>query len=201
MQLITTGAYDYSADDFRDLSGVLPFDLEVLEGNAGLGADWPVGVFKSAQALALAIAVFSAPSTFKENWPLWKEIFDASSQLVLERFKDLRVDRDTAQMIAMHHAIESIGVRPDWLEIHMAIRHFDTGVGGYDDLLKTERVVLSWPEYAERGDRNFLLGVDSLSEAAKQAVSRYVFGITDFSGQYTVIVERDGRISFSSALR
>ena len=205
MQLISAHIYSEEIDDIderlKELIRNPPHGFEVIEGNAGRGADWPVAVVKSASALAIALSVFSAPKTIKENWPIWKEIFDEAATILTEKFEDLRIDRDTAQMIAMHHAVEVLGVSQDWLEVHMAIRHYDNGIGSYEDLINTPRVIMDWPDYSSRGDQNFLKGVNSLDEASKQAKSRYIFGITDYSGSYTIVVERDGTISFSEILK
>jgi len=204
MQLISAHIYGDEVDDidkkFKALIENPPHGLEIIEGNAGRGADWPVGVFKCANALAIALTVFSAPRTIQDNWPIWKELFDKSSNLIIENFNDLRIDRDSAQMIAMNHAVEVLGVNPEWLEVHMAIRHFHAGVGSYEDLMKVKRVVMEWPNYKNRGDESFLKGIDSLEEASKQAIARYIFGITDYSGSYTIIVEKDGSISFASSI-
>jgi hypothetical protein len=204
MQLISAHIYSDELDDIdqklRTMIERPPAGLEIFEGNAGRGADWPVAVFRSASAFTIALTVFGAPKTIKENWPIWKDMFDKASSVVIEKFNDLRIDRDSAQMIAMNHAVEVLGVQPEWLEVHMAIRHFDIGVGDYEDLLNTKRVVMEWPDFHERGDINFIKGVESVEEASKQAKARYIFGITDYLGSYTIIVEKDGTVSFAEIL-
>ena len=205
MQLITANIYDYERDDvcaaFTELIDQPPEGLVILEGNAGKGADWPVGIVRSAQALAVAWAVFSAPNTFEENWPIWKEIYDETRRFVIERFGDVRVDRDSAQMIALHHAIQFLSVRPDEVEIHMAFRQsVISGVGSYEDLLNSKRITMEWPDFSVRGDKYYLKGVESLDEAAKQTVARYFFGISDISSVTSLVVEMNGSVSFSGRL-
>lgn len=176
-----------------------PDGFEVLEGNAGLGADWPAAIWKSATALTIALTVFSAPATIKENWPLWKEIYDEATVLMLGFHGEVRIDRDSAQMIAMHHAIEVLGLSAANLTIHLAIRHYRHSCAGYQDLLNEARVDMYWPD-GEIGSEEFSQGVRSNEEAAKQVVSRYIFGVEDFESCMTVVVEQDGSVSLSAVL-
>lgn len=176
-----------------------PAGFEVLEGNAGLGADWPAAIWKNANALAIALAVFSAPSTIKENWPIWKSFFDQAVTLMMEFHEEFRIDRDTAQMIAMHQAVEVLGMHAENLNVHMAIRHYRQGCGSYQDLLVEARVDMVWPE-GEHGSAAFSQGVRSNEEAARQAVSRYIFGIEELETCKTIIIEMDGKVSLSAEL-
>ena len=176
-----------------------PTGFEVIEGNAGLGADWPAAIWKNANALAIALAVFSAPSTIRENWPFWKSLYDQAVTLMMEFHEEFRIDRDTAQMIAMHHAVEVLGMNADNLNVHMAIRHYRQSCGNYQDLLVEERVDMVWPA-GEYGSDAFSQGVRSNQEAARQAVSRYVFGIEDLETCKTIIIEMDGTVSLSAEL-
>jgi len=205
VQIIAFGVYDEEQDDFsldfRNLSGEPPADLVFVEGNAGLGADWPVGVVKSAKALAIAYAVFAAPSTIKENWPIWLEIYQQTTDLISAKLGNYSIDRDTAQMLAMHHAVDVLNLNPNHLETHMAIRHYRlNGHGGYDDLINEERVDLSWPQPSGYGSEDYSIGVRSLQEAAKQASARYIFGIHDGHDLFSIVVEQTGEVSFSKVL-
>ncbi len=174
-----------------------PSGFIVLEGNAGLGADWPAAIWKSTQALTVALAVFSAPATIKENWPLWKEIYDEAVSLMLEFHGEFRIDRDSAQMIAIHHAVDVLGMNAANLNVHMAVRHFRQSACSYQDLLVDERTDMHWPEFAEHGSDEFSQGVQSNEEAAKQAICRYIFGIDDLENCKTIVVEQDGTVSLS----
>lgn len=197
--LTTTKVYDVANDCsdpvFLKLVNQPPEDIIILDGNAGLGADWPAGIWKSLNGAALALAIISAPSTIEENWPHWKRIFDRVTQKILEFHGEYRVDRDTAQVIAMHHAFTTTGLLPDRMTVHMAIRHYFTTVAGYEDLLEKERVDMIWPDEAEIGSEAFSQGVRSNEEAARQAKCRYIFGINDGARCATLVVEQDGSIS------
>lgn len=174
-----------------------PSGIIILDGNAGLGADWPAAIWKSTQALTIALAVFTAPATIKENWPLWKEIFDRAVTLMLEFHKEFRIDRDSAQMIAMHHALAVVGMNAANLNVHMAVRHFRQSGCSYQDLLVDERIDMHWPEYAEHDSEEFYQGVQSNEEASKQAICRYIFGVNDLETCRTIVVEQDGTVSLS----
>ena len=130
MQFLTTtnvyGPGDHSNEAFLELVKMPPDGIIILDGNAGLGADWPAGIWKSLNGMAVALAILSAPSTIEENWPKWKEIFDYVSQQIIDFHGEFRVDRDSAQVIAMHHAVTNFGIEPSRLSVHMAIRHFFT---------------------------------------------------------------------------
>jgi hypothetical protein len=67
-------------------------------------------------------------------------------------------------------------------------------------LLADKRVDLVWPDSGEFGTPEFFVGVGSNEEAAKQAVCRYIFGLEDLHGCFTIIVESDGSISLAEAL-
>jgi len=201
MQFLTmTNVYgpgDHSNEKFLELVRVPPQGIIILDGNAGLGADWPAGIWKSLSGAAVALTIFSAPSTIEENWPKWKELFDNVAQQVIEFHGEFRIDRDSAQVIAMHHSVTACGIDPNQMSVHMAIRHFFATVAGYEDLLKTDRVDMDWPEHGDFGSEEFSIGVRSNEEAARQARCRYVFGIYDGSKCLTVVVESDGTISMT----
>jgi hypothetical protein len=177
-----------------------PSGFLILDGNAGLGADWPAAIWKSTQALTIALAVFSAPSTIKENWPLWKDIFDSAVNLMLEFHGEFRIDRDSAQMIAMHHAVAVVGMKAENLNVHMAVRHFRQSGCSYQDLLVDDRFDMQWPDHGEHGSEEFSQGVQSNEEASKQAICRYIFGINDLETCRTIVVEQDGTVSLSVEL-
>lgn len=202
--LTTTNVYDVENDcsnaRFLELVANPPDGLVILDGNAGLGADWPAGIWKSLNGAALALAIISAPSTIEENWPYWKKLFDAVAEQIIEFHGEFRVDRDSAQVMAMHHAFANFGLEPGRMTVHMAIRQYFTSYAGYDDLLKTDRVNMEWSEDSEIGSDAFLRGVRSNEEAARQAISRYFFGIDDGSKCISVVVERDGSISMAQEL-
>jgi hypothetical protein len=204
MQFLTTtnvyGPGDHSNEAFLELVRTPPQGVVILDGNAGLGADWPAGVWKSINGAVVALAIFSAPSTIEENWPIWKEIFDSVAEQVLEFHGEFRIDRDSAQVIAMHHAVATSGFDPERMSVHMAVRHFFTTYAGYEDLLNTDRVEMDWPEHGEFGSEEFSRGVLSNEEAARQARCRYVFGIDDGSKCITIIVEQDGSVSFTEEM-
>ncbi|WP_156783300.1 hypothetical protein [Roseovarius nubinhibens] len=204
MQLLTTtnvyGPGDHSNEAFLELVTNPPEGVVVLDGNAGLGADWPAGVWKSLNGAAVALAILSAPSTIEENWPVWKEIFDSIAQKVIEFHGEFRIDRDSAQVIAMHHSVAVCGIDPNSMSVHMAIRHFFTSYPGYEDLLKTDRIDMDWSGNADFGSEAFSHGVRSNEEAARQARCRYIFGINDGSSCLTVVVEQNGNVSMSAAM-
>lgn len=204
MQFLTTtnvyGPGDHSNEAFLELVKMPPDGIIILDGNAGLGADWPAGIWKSLNGMAVALAILSAPSTIEENWPKWKEIFDYVSQQIIDFHGEFRVDRDSAQVIAMHHAVTNFGIEPSRLSVHMAIRHFFTTFAGYEDLLTTERVDMDWPEHGGFGSEEFSRGVRSNEEAARQARCRYIFGIEDGSNCLTIVVEQDGSVSMSEEM-
>lgn len=204
MQLLTTTrVYDSENDQmdvyFMSLVNSPPSGFLVLDGNAGLGADWPAGIWKSVQGIAVALSIISAPSTIKENWPLWKSIFEELTQKVIEIHGEYRIDRDTAHVIAIHHAVFQENLRSDRLSVHMAIRHYFSSVAGYEDLLITDRLIMDWPD-GEYGTEAFSQGVRSNEEAAKQARCRYIFGIEDGYNCLTLIIEQDGTISGAKKL-
>jgi hypothetical protein len=204
MQFLTTtnvyGPGDHSNEEFLELVRVPPNGIIILDGNAGLGADWPAGIWKSLNGAAIALAIFSAPSTIEENWPAWKELFDNIAQQVIEFHGEFRIDRDSAQVIAMHHGVAECGIDPNRMSVHMAIRHFFTTVPGYEDLLKTNRVDMVWPEHGDFGSEEFSIGVRSNEEAARQARCRYIFGIDDGSKSLTIVVESDGSVSMNQEM-
>lgn len=205
MQLLAVaGVYDPGSDSFSEafqrLVHTPPSGFVVLEGNAGLGADWPAAIWKSAQALAVAVTIISAPATIKENWPIWKEIFDQATEYMLEHHGEFRIDRDTAQVLAIQHAVAELGMDATELMVHLAIRHYHQSIGGYEDLLLTERVDMDWIEGSEWGSTEFSAGVRSNEEAARQVLCRYVFGIGDLSRSQTIVVEMDGTVSFEKKL-
>ncbi len=199
MQFLTTtnvyGPGDHSNEAFLELVRMPPQGIVILDGNAGLGADWPAGIWKSLNGAAVALAIFAAPSTIEENWPIWKEIFDDIAQQVIEFHGEYRIDRDSAQVIAMHHSVSVCEIDPNRMSVHMAIRHYFTTVAGYEDLLKTDRVDMDWPEHGDYGSEEFSIGVRSNEEAARQARCRYIFGIDDGSKCLTIVVESDGTVS------
>ena len=201
MQLLSTtnvyGPGDHSNVQFLKLVESPPTGIIILDGNAGLGADWPAGIWKSLNGAAIALAILSAPSTIEENWPRWKEIYDDLVQQVLDFHGEYRIDRDSAQVIALQHAVAMEGLEPSKISVHLAIRHYYSTVAGYEDLLKTERVDMNWPEYGDFKSKEFSQGVRSNEEAARQARSRYIFGIEDGSKCVTVVVEADGTVSLS----
>lgn len=205
MQLLATeGIYglegDFTNDRFLRLVNNPPSDFRVLEGNAGLGADWPAAIWRSATGLSLALSILAAPATLEENWPKWKAIFDNMIGFMRDFHGEFRIDRDTAQVIALHQAIYNEGLNACDINMHLAIRHYTTGVGGYEDLLMEDRIDMSWP-LDECGPAAFSHGVRSNQEAAKQACCRYIFGISDLRDCRTIVVESDGSISFCSRLR
>lgn len=204
MQFLTTknvyGPGDHSNEAFLNLVRKPPEGVIILDGNAGLGADWPAGIWKSLNGAAVALAILSAPSTIEENWPIWKEIFDRISKQVIDFHGEYRIDRDSAQVLAMHHSVEVHGIEADRMSVHMAIRHYFTGVAGYEDLLITDRVDMDWPEHAEFGSEAFSRGVRSNEEAARQARCRYIFGIDDGENCLTIVVGQDGRILMSEKM-
>jgi hypothetical protein len=204
MQFLTTtnvyGPGDHSNEAFLRLVKNPPQGIVILDGNAGLGADWPAGIWKSLNGLAIALSIFSAPSTIKENWPLWKELFDDIAQRVIEFHGEYRIDRDSAQVIAMHHSVAACGIDANRMSVHMAIRHFFSSFGGYEDLLLTDRVDMYWPEHGDFGSEEFSIGVRSNEEAARQARCRYIFGIDDGSKCITIVVESDGTVSMKREL-
>lgn len=199
MQLLTTTkVYDVGEDrslgDFIELVRNPPVGIVILDGNAGLGADWPAGIWKSLEGAALAFAIISAPSTIEENWPKWKAIFNYVAQHILEFYGECRIDRDTAQVIAIHHAVTNCGFRSKSLNVHMAIRHYFSTFASYEDLLKSERVDMDWDRSDLSESEAFSHGVQSNEEAAKQARCRYVFGIEDYKNCLTLVVEQDGSV-------
>jgi hypothetical protein len=198
MQFLTTtnvyGPGDHSNEAFLELVKMPPEGVVILDGNAGLGADWPAGVWKSINGAAVALAILSAPSTIKENWPVWKDIFDSIAQQIVEFHGEFRIDRDSAQVIAMHHSVADHGIDPNQMSVHMAFRHFFTTVAGYEDLLNTDRVEMDWPEHGDAGSEEFSRGVRSNEEAARQARCRYIFGIEDGSKCLTIVVDQDGSV-------
>ena len=204
MQLLTTtNVYDVE-NDFTDLDFLKivenpPTGYLVIDGNAGLGADWPARIWKNLNGIAIALAIISAPSTIEDNWPKWKEIFDDLTQKVLEFHGEYRIDRDTAHILALHYAVNKCGLKPDTLSIHMAVRHFSSSYPGYEDLLECERLEMNWFDLSPHGSKEFQHGVRSNEEAAKQACCRYIFGIQDFGKCVTIVVEQDGTISFARA--
>lgn len=205
MQLLTTKrVYDVEGDqsnlDFLKLVESPPPGVIILDGNAGLGADWPAGIWKSLNAAAIALAVFSAPSSIEENWPRWKAIYDEITHAMMEFHGEFRIDRDTAQMIAMQNAVAVHGLSPRRLDVHMAIRHYFSSFAGYEDLLTTDRVEMDWPDQADFGTKEFSKGVRSNEEAARQARCRYLFGISDGSQCLTICVEQDGSVSLEKSL-
>ncbi|MCF6432905.1 hypothetical protein, partial [Leisingera sp. MMG026] len=121
-------------------------------------------------AMAIALAIFSAPSTIEDNWPRWKEIYDSVAAQVIQWHGEFSIDRDSAQVIAMHHAVSALGLEAAQLSVHMAIRHFFTTVAGYEDLLTTERHVMDWSHDGEFGSEGFSIGIKSTEEAARQAI-------------------------------
>ncbi len=204
MQLLTTtnvyGPHDRLNEAFLELVRRPPPGIIILNGNAGLGADWPAGIWKSLNGAAVALAILSAPSTIEDNWPVWKEIFDDIAQRVIEFHGEFRIDRDSAQVIAMHHSVITCGIDPKRMSVHMAIRHFFTTVAGYEDLLKTDRVDMDWPEHGDFGSDDFSRGVRSNEEAARQARCRYIFGVDDGSNCLTLVVEQDGSVSMEKGM-
>ncbi len=205
MQLLTTtNVYDVekdcSTDEFLTLVLHPPSGIHVLNGNAGLGADWPAGIWKSLNAAAIAVTIISAPSTIEENWPRWQAIYEAVTQKLLKVHGEYRVDRDTAQVLAMHHAVSSFGLNPSRMTVHMAIRHYFTTVAGYDDLLQTERVDLEWPDTDDRLTDAFSKGVRSNEEAARQATARYIFGLEDGVTCVTLVVDHGGNVILAESL-
>ena len=204
MQFLTTtnvyGPGDHSNEAFLELVRVPPEGIIIFDGNAGLGADWPAGIWKSLNGAAVALAIFSAPSTIEENWPVWKELFDNITQQMIEFHGEYRLDRDSAQVIAMHHAVAACGIEPNRMSIHMAIRHFFTTVAGYEDLLRTDRVDMDWPEYGDFDSKESSIGVRSNEEAARQARCRYIFGIDDGAKCLTLVVESDGTVSMTEEM-
>jgi hypothetical protein len=206
MQLLAFGnvydeANDRLQDDFVRLTQNPPSEFEVLEANAGMGADWPGALWTNAQGIAVALAIFSAPATIEQNWPTWKRLYDQATALMLEFHGEFRIDRDTAQVIAIEHAVVKLGMRADSLTIHMAIRHFRQYGNFYQDLLADERIDMSWVTLAEQGRVEVSPNViKSTEEAARQAICRYVFGIGDTHSCTTLVVEQDGRVTFSADL-
>lgn len=170
MQFLTTtnvyGPGDHSNEAFLELVRMPPQGIIILDGNAGLGADWPAGIWKSLNGTAVALTIFSAPSTIEENWPVWKEIFDSIAQQVIEFHGEYRIDRDSAQVIAMHHSVAICEIDPKRMSVHMAIRHYFTTVAGCEDLLKTGRVDMDWPKHGDFGSEEFSTGLRSNEEAA-----------------------------------
>lgn len=204
MQFLTTtnvyGPGDHSNEAFLELVRMPPKGIIILDGNAGLGADWPAGIWKSLNGAAIALAILSAPSTIEENSPVWKELFDYIAQQVIEFHGEYRIDRDSAQVIAMHHSVATCGIDPNRMSVHMAIRHFFSTFAGYEDLLKTDRVDMEWPEHGFFGSEEFSIGERSNEEAARQARCRYVFGIDDGSKCLTIVVESDGTVSMEQEM-
>jgi hypothetical protein len=205
MQLSATrGVYDHGIDNirvsFQELIKNPPDGFLVIEGNAGLGADWPAAIWKSASGFALALTIFSAPSSIEENWPRWKEIFDKARESMLRFHGEYQIDRDTAQVLAMQHAVAIETMDSGRLELRLAIRHHHQIISGYDDLLIRERIDMYWPERAQFGTEEFSQGVKSSDEAAKQVRCRYIFGFEDQNSSRTVVVEKDGVISFCQKL-
>jgi len=204
VQLLTTtrvyGPEDETNPDFLKLIQNPPAGIVILDGNAGLGADWPAGIWKSANAAAIAIALISAPSTIEENLPKWKEIYDYVSQAMVDFHGEFRIDRDTAQILAMEKAVFSHRMNSDRLEVHMAIRHYFSSYPGYEDLLRKERIDMDWPETGEFGSEEFSRGVQSNEEAARQARCRYLFGLSDDRKCITICVEGDGSILFEKEM-
>jgi len=204
MQFLTTtnvyGPGDHSSEAFLALVRMPPQNIIILEGNAGLGADWPAGIWKSLNGAAVALKIFAAPATIEENWPIWKGIFADISQQIIDFHGEYRIDRDSAQVIAMHHSVAACEVDPNRMSVHMAIRHYFTTVAGYEDLLKADRVDMDWPEHADYGSDDFSIGVRSNEEAARQARCRYIFGIDDGSKCLTIVVESDGTVSMTQEM-
>lgn len=204
MQFLTTtnvyGPGDHFNEAFLELVKRPPQGTIILDGNAGLGADWPAAIWKSLNGAAIALTIFAAPSTIEENWPRWKEIFDVIAQQVIEFHGEYRIDRDSAQVIAMHYSVTACEIDPKQMSVHMAIRQYFTTVSGYEDLLKTDRVDMNWPENSEFGSEGFSIGVRSNEEAARQARCRYIFGIDDGSKCLTIVVESDGTVSLKQEM-
>lgn len=94
----------------------------------------------------------------------------------------------------MRHTFTAMGLLPDRMTFHMAIRHYFTTVAGYENLLEKERVDMIWPDEAEFGSEAFSQGVRSNEEAVRQANCRYISGIDDGARCATLVVELDGRI-------
>lgn len=199
--LTTTNVYNVEQDcsnaAFMELVKQPPDGLIILDGNAGLGADWPAGIWKSLNGAAVALAIISAPATIEENWPYWKSLFDDIAQKVIDFHGEYRIDRDSAQVIAIHHAVAHFGVVVGQMTVHMAIRQYFMSVAGYEDLLVEDRVEMEWPELAEFGSEQFTRGVRSNEEAARQARCRYFFGIDDGAKCLSIVVEQNGSVSLA----
>lgn len=118
----------------------------------------------------------------------------------MEFHGEYRIDRDSAQVIAMHHSVAACEIDPNLMSVHMAIRHYFTTVAGFEDLLKTDRVDMDWPEHVDYGSEGFSIGVRSNEEAARQARCRYIFGIDDGSKCFTIVVESDGTVSMTQEM-
>lgn len=201
MQLLTTTrVYDVPNDqsdpEFLELVQSPPNGVIIYDGNAGLGADWPAGVWTSLNAMVIALAIFDAPSTIEENWPKWKAIYDSVAEQVMEFHGEFRIDRDSAQVIAMQCAVAELGLEAQRFSVHMATRHFFTTVPGYEDLLNSPRQVMEWSDNLNPSREEFSNGVRSNEEAARQACCRYIFGIADDTKSFTIVVEQSGEVSF-----
>jgi len=189
---------DQSDPEFLKLVRSPPNEIIIHDGNAGLGADWPAGVWTSLTAMTIALTIFDAPSTIDENWPKWKAIYDSVVEQVMEFHGEFKIDRDSAQVIAMHHAVAELGLEAPRLSVHMAIRHFFTTIPGYEDLLTSPRQVMQWSDTSNPSSEEFSNSVQSNEEAARQASCRYVYGIADDSKSFTIVVEQNGDISFAN---
>jgi hypothetical protein len=194
MQILATDNFwrDDGSDSVSDaIKAILeqPFEgIEIEEVNAGLGADWPAIVWRSLQGATVTLTILSAPATIEENWPKWKEVFDSLIDKVTIIHQTFYIDHESAQLISLKHASTFSRLRHDFIRIDFAFRHYSQNAEGLiDELVQKESDVI---------DNT----VSGNMEAARQVNCRYLFGISDCRQSLTIIVERDGTVSYCARL-
>ncbi|MFM9861727.1 hypothetical protein RUR49_24965 [Pseudoxanthobacter sp. M-2] len=173
---------DLLSSDFSLAGSVAPPSFDVQLVDAGLGASLPTILFSCANAAALALAIFSAPKTIKENWPEWKSIYDSITSKVSSIYDEYSIDRDSAAIIAIHEVFELTAGAGD-LFVDFVLRHYSDLSTGYEDVSIVKVVIAD-------------SGVEGNIQASRQVRCRYIVGVSAEVSRYTVLVEKTGLVSF-----
>ncbi len=190
---ILVGKKEFTGDDElfeRELLSTQekpPSGFSGAYADAGMGASFPRIILQSASAFAIAMSIMGAPSTIDENWPKWKAYFDEVIEFIEENFDDYSIDPETAEVMAIKAVRDKVGKSGN-LVVDFRYWHIAELEAFLAKIVPTKSFRIT-------------TSAEGNVAASCQIRCRYIFGISQNFQRFTVLVERNGTVSFIEEIK
>lgn len=162
---------------------------ELQEVDAGPGAADPAFFWTLLEAVAIALAVFSAPKVLKDNLPLWKAYFDRVRAFLTARNLKFSVDAECARNLAVFYVLNKTAGGYENVRVASHTLHWTNAAEFAADELRDERA--DTDENDQFRDHH---------QAVKLRFCRHVICVQVDYQYFTVIIEKDGSCSYLEKL-